>query len=173
MDSRRCRQHTHFNARKNKDLKITDLLASPWVNEADRQSLRMSKLIELFDEKKMSTEHKKIVGALQKLQRADGGFPWYEYNGCRSSLWTTEVVLQLIGELQHLGYTLDDADINQMTKKALAYYDSEMLKLWNQQQKVSKKNYSGFSSYVYVRSLYPGVKLPSGNDKMMKRHSLP
>ena len=154
---------------KNKDLKITDLLASPWVNEADRQSLRMSKLIDLFDEKKMSAEHKKIVGALQKLQRADGGFPWYEYNGCRSSLWTTEVVLELIGELQHLGYTLDDADINQMAKKALAYYDSEMLKLWNQQQKVSKKNYSGFSSYVYVRSLFPGVKLPSGNDKMMKK----
>lgn len=154
---------------KNKDLKITDLLASPWVNEADRQSLRMSKLIDLFDEKKMSAEHKKIVGALQKLQRADGGFPWYEYNGCRSSLWTTEVVLELIGELQHLGYTLDDADINQMAKKALAYYDSEMLKLWNQQQKVSKKNYSGFSSYVYVRSLFSGVKLPSGNDKMMKK----
>ena len=54
-------------------------------------------------------------------------------------------------------------------EKALAYYDKEMLKLWNQQQKVNKKNYSGFSSYVYVRSLFPGVKLPSGNDKMMKK----
>ena len=154
---------------KNKDLKTTDLLASPWVNEADRQSLRMSKLIELFDEKKMGAEHKKIVGALQKLQRADGGFPWYEYNGCRSSLWTSEVVLELIGELQHMGYTTDDADINTMLKKALAYYDKEMLKLWNEQQKINKKNYSGFSSYVYVRSLFPGVKLPSGNDKMMKK----
>lgn len=154
---------------KNKDLKITDLLASPWVNEADRQSLRMSKLIELFDEKKMSAEHKKIVGALQKLQRADGGFPWYEYSGCRSSLWTTEMVLELIGELRHLGYTTEDADINKMVGKALAYYDKEMLKLWNEQQKINKKNYSGFSSYVYVRSLFPGVKLPSGNDKMLKK----
>ncbi len=154
---------------KNKDLKITDLMASPWINEAERQSLRMSKLIELFDEKKMATEHGKIVEALQKLQHADGGFPWFEYPGCESSLWTTETVLELIGELQHLGYLKDDAAIAGITKKALAYYDKEMLTCWDMQQSVSKKNYSGFSSYVYIRSLFPDVQLAKANNAMIKK----
>lgn len=153
---------------KNKDLKIGDLLASPWVSEAERQTLRMSKLIDLFDEAKMATEHKKIVEALQGLQLSDGGFPWYQYPGCKSSLWTTETVLELIGELLHMGYITDDADINAIAKKALSYYDKEMLRCWNEQQKVSKNNYSGFSSYVYIRSLFPEVKMPSDNIKMMK-----
>lgn len=154
---------------KNKDLKISDLLASPWVNEADRQSLRMSKLIELFDEKKMAIEHGKIVAALQKLQRTDGGFPWYEYPNCKSNLWTTETVIELIGELQHLGYLKDDKEIASIVKKAIAYYDKEMLAQWNQQQKRSKKNYSGFSSYVYNRTIFPGIALPKANANMMKK----
>ncbi|MGM9870111.1 MAG: MG2 domain-containing protein [Sodaliphilus sp.] len=154
---------------KNADLKIGSLLDSPWVNEAERQSMRMQKLITLFDEKQMSQEHKKIVEALQKLQRADGGFPWYDYPGCKSNLRTTETVLQLIGELHHLGYALNDADISPMEKKALAYYDKEMLELWNFQQKYNKKNYSGFSSYVYVRSLFPNVELPKANQKMLSK----
>ncbi|MDO4511370.1 MAG: MG2 domain-containing protein [Bacteroidales bacterium] len=154
---------------KNGDLKIGDLLASPWINEADRQSLRMSKLIELFDEQKMAAEHKKIVDALKTLQRADGGFPWYEYPGCESSVWTTETVLEIIGELQHLGYLKDDADIAAITKKAVAYYDKKMLEMWNEQLKYDKKNYSGFSSYVYNRSLFPAIALPKANAAMMKK----
>ena len=142
---------------------------SPWVNEAERQSLRMEQLITLFDEKQMSEEHKKIVTALQKLQRADGGFPWYDYPGCESSLYTTETVLQLIGELHHLGFALEDSDISRMEKKALAFYDKEMLEWWNIQQKNSKRNYSGFSSYVYIRSLFPHVELPKQNKKMLSR----
>ena len=154
---------------KNADLKIGSLMDSPWVNEAERQSLRMEQLITLFDEKQMSEEHKKIVTALQKLQRADGGFPWYDYPGCESSLYTTETVLQLIGELHHLGFALEDSDISRMEKKALAFYDKEMLEWWNIQQKNSKRNYSGFSSYVYIRSLFPHVELPKQNKKMLSR----
>ena len=154
---------------KNADLKIGTLLASPWVNEAERQSLRMEKLIELFNEKRMSEEHKKIVTALGKLQRPDGGFPWYDYPGCKSSLNTTETVLQLIGELHHLGYALDDENIQKITSRALAYYDKEMLEMWNKQQAVSKKNYSGFSSYVYIRSLFPNAELPKQNKKMLTK----
>ena len=154
---------------KNADLKIGSLMDSPWVNEAERQSLRMEQLITLFDEKQMSEEHKKIVTALQKLQRADGGFPWYDYPGCKSSLYTTETVLQLIGELHHLGFALEDSDISRMEKKALAFYDKEMLEWWNIQQKNSKRNYSGFSSYVYIRSLFPHVELPKQNKKMLSR----
>lgn len=153
---------------RNSDLKIGTLLASPWVREADKQSLRMSKLNELFDEKLMAEEHKRIIDALERLQMPDGGFPWYRYPGCKSSLYTTEDVLEIIGELRHLGYLKDDSRINAMVKSALVYFDKEYLRLYKEQLKYDKKNHSGFSSYVYVRTLYPEHSIGNENQKMIK-----
>lgn len=153
---------------RNSDLKIGTLLASPWVREADKQSLRMSKLNELFDEQLMEAEHKRIVDALERLQMPDGGFPWYRYPGCSSSLYTTETVLEIIGELRHLGYLKDDSRINDMVKPALVYFDKEYLKIYKEHLKDNKNNHSGFSDYVYVRTLYPEYAISSENQKMIK-----
>ena len=153
---------------RNSDLKIGTLLASPWVREADKQTLRMSRLNELLDEKLMAAEHKRIVEALQALQMSDGGFPWYRYPGCESSLYTTETVLEIIGELRHLGYLKDDAAINSMIKPALAYFDKEYLARYYVHLKYNKNNHSGFSDYVYVRTLYPEYPVGGENKKMIK-----
>lgn len=154
---------------KNQDLKIGTLLASPWINEADRQTLRMSQLDELFDEAKMAVVHKKIVEGLRYLQNSDGGWPWYKYPGARSSLWSTETVLELIGELQHLGYITDDADINNLVKKAMSYYDAEYLRILRERQKDGRKDYSGFESYVYVRTLFPQLKPGKSNAELIEK----
>ena len=153
---------------RNSDLKIGTLLASPWINEADRQTLRMSRLNELFDEELMAAEHKRIVEGLQRLQMTDGGFTWYLYPNCESSLYTTETVLELIGELRHLGYLKDDADINAMVKRAIAYFDKEYLRVYKEHLKHNKNNHSGFSDYVYVRTLYPEIPVTGENEKMLK-----
>lgn len=153
---------------KNQDLKIGTLLASPWLREADRQTLRMSKLNELFDEKKMAAEHQKIIERLGSLQMTDGGFTWYRYPGCKSSLWATEVVLELVGELNQLGYLKDDADVNRMVKKAVKYYDAENLRLLKKQLKHSKNNYHGFSNYAYVRTMFKQYSLGQENASMMR-----
>ena len=153
---------------RNSDLKIGTLLASPWVNEADRQTLRMSRLNELFDENLMATEHTRIVEGLQRLQMSDGGFTWYLYPNCESSLYTTETVLELIGELRHLGYLKDDADINAMVKRAVVYFDKEYLKVYKEHLKYNKNNHSGFSDYVYVRTLYPEIPVTGENQNMLK-----
>ena len=154
---------------KNSDLKIGTLLASPWLQEADRQTLRMSKLDELFDEVKMKVEHDRIVEMLRDLQMSDGGWTWYRYPECKSSLWATETILEIIGELQHLGYLTDDADINDMVKRAMTYYDKEYLDILKERQKVDKNNYSGFSSYVYVRSFFKDIALSKANADLMKK----
>ncbi len=153
---------------RNSDLKIGTLLASPWINEADRQTLRMSRLNELFDETLMAAEHKRIVESLQRLQMSDGGFTWFLYPNCQSSLYTTETVLELIGELRHLGYLKDDADINNMVKRAIVYFDKEYLRVYKEHLKYNKNNHSGFSDYVYVRTLYPEFPVTGENEKMLK-----
>ena len=142
---------------KNQDLKIGTLLASPWVREADRQTLRMSRLDELFDTPKMDKERQRIVTSLKDLQMGDGGFTWFRYPGCRSSYYTTSEVLELIGEIQHLGYLKDNVEVNQMLQRALNYYDKETLDSYRKRK--DKKDYSGFSTFVYTRSLFPTVKM--------------
>jgi 5-hydroxyisourate hydrolase-like protein (transthyretin family) len=153
---------------RNSDLKIGTLLASPWVREADRQTLRMSKLNELFDEELMAAEHKRIVEGLKRLQMPDGGFTWFRHPNCESSLYTTETVLEIIGELHHLGYLKDDAELNAMIKPALAYFDKKYLISYYEHLKNNKNNHSGFSDYVYVRTLYPEIPVTGENQKMLK-----
>ena len=146
---------------KNQDLKIGTLLASPWMRDADRQTLRMSKLHELFDDAIAMKEYEKIITALQSLQMSDGGFTWFRYPECKSNLWTTGSVLEMIGEIKHLGYLPDDSRLTDMVNRALAYYDDESVRLYNEYKKHSKDPYGQFTSYAYTRTLFPEVK-PSG-----------
>ena len=154
---------------KNGDLKIGTLLASPWLQEADRQTLRMSKLDELFDEVKMKAEHDRIVESLRDLQMPDGGWTWYRYPQCKSSLWATETILEIIGELNHLGYLTDDDAINDMVKRAMVYYDKEYIEILKDRQKYAKNDYTGFSSYVYVRTFFKNLPLSKDNADLMKK----
>lgn len=149
---------------KNQDLKIGALLASPWLRDADRQTLRMSKLHELFDAQLMAKERSKILDALQKMQMPDGGWPWFVHPQCRSSLWTTHTVLELIGEIQQLGQLTDNATVKSMTEKAIKYFDQEYLTIYKEQK--NKKDYSAFTSYVYVRTLFKDIKMGRENQKL-------
>ncbi len=147
---------------KNQDLKIGTLLASPWMREADRQTLRMSKLNELFDDAIVKKEYEKIITALQNLQMGNGGFTWFRYPGCKSNVWTTGTVLQLVGEIKHLGYLPDDGRLTSMMNRALAYYDNENVRLFNVAKKYNKEPYGEFTGYAYTRTLFPEVKQQSG-----------
>ncbi len=143
---------------KNQDLKIGTLLASPWMRDADRQTLRMSKLNELFDEAIAQKEYEKIISSLQSLQMSDGGFTWFLYPQCESSYWTTGTVLELLGDIKRLGYLPDDSRLTEMINRALNYYDNESVRLLNEYKKYDKNPYDNFTSYAYIRSFYPEVK---------------
>lgn len=155
---------------KNQDLKIGTLMASPWVREADRQTLRMSRLDELMDETLMTTERNKIIDALQKMQLSDGGWPWFTHPGCKSSYYTTQTVLELIGEIRHLGFLHADEAIKKMTTRAVAYLDSETLRMHKESH--NKKELGWLSDYAYVRTLYKDVPLKGESkslfDKVIK-----
>ena len=117
----------------------------------------------------MKDEHDRIVESLRDLQMPDGGWTWYRYPQCKSSLWATETILEIIGELNHLGYLTDDDAINDMVKRAMVYYDKEYVEILKERQKYAKNDYTGFSSYVYVRSLFKGLPLSKDNADLMKK----
>ena len=154
---------------KNQDLKIGMLLASPWVREADRQTLRMSRLNELFDEALMAKEYEKIISALQNLQMGDGGFTWFRHPRCQSNFWTTGTVLELIGETKHLGYLPEDSRLTDMVNRALSYYDTEFVRLYNEALKYSKEPEGQFTDYAYIRTLFPEVKQTTSSANLIKK----
>ena len=157
---------------KNQDLKIGTLLASPWMRDADRQTLRMSKLNELFDQATVKKEYDKIITALQSLQMGDGGFTWFRYPGCKSNAWTTGSVLQLIGEIKHLGYLPDDKRLTAMVNRAVAYYDNENVRLFNLARKYGMEPYAEFTDYAYTRTLFPEVKQQSSASSSLFKNTL-
>ncbi len=154
---------------RNADLKIGTLLASPWISDAERQTLRMSRIANLVDEQKGKAAVDKLIDALAGLQRPDGGFTWFCYPGCSASVWTTGEVLELIGETQQLGYLKGNDKLERMVKRALQYYDAQTLKLYKQQTKRRPNDHSGFSSYAYTRTLFHGYKLGTENASMLQK----
>ncbi len=144
---------------QNADLKISPLLASPWLPDAERQTLRMQALDQLFDAKRNASLTQQLITSLQKLQAKDGGFLWLDF-GDRSeaSYWATSQVLELLGEIQHLGCLPDDATLRNLIADASHYYDKETLKEEQEMLTDAKKygykpSYLRFWSYVYTRQL--------------------
>ena len=156
---------------RNSDLKIGTLMASPWVREADRQSLRMSRLADLFDDAKISSECNQIISKLKELQNSDGGWCWFRYPGCQSSLQTTLDVLQLIGEINRLGFMPASSDLTAMVGKALKYLDAKQIEIVNDRRKRHVKSiYSGFAPYIYTRTMFANEQ--SADTKQLIKNAL-
>jgi len=154
---------------KNRNLKIGTLLASPWMREADRQTLRMSRLSDLFDDATVKMEYEKIISALQSLQMPDGGFTWFRHPNCESNIWTTGVVLEILGEIKHMGFLPEDSRLTTMLNHALNYYDKKNVDHYKELVKQYKNPFDFFVGYAYTRTLYPEVKLPSASANLVKK----
>ena len=156
----------------NRDLKIGTLLASPWLPEADRQTLRMSRLNELFDTEKMAAEQTRIVDRLLSLQNADGGLSWVDYPYRESSLWATGLVLEIIGQLRQMECLNKDERLEGLVQRAIAFYDRETLAEVDRHIKIVGKknaNYLLWSDYVYTRQMHSGIAMPKANAELAKK----
>lgn len=148
------------------DLKIGDLKASPFVGAAQRESLRMRLLADLLDPAKMEAEHKRLIKALSDLQQPDGGWAWFNYPGCTSSLSTTINVLQLLGEQIAITTNESDTTLNSMIERAVNYCDNVIESDFKQGKSVD------YLAYAYVRSFFPQMPmsktLKAINDRSLK-----
>lgn len=161
---------------RNSDLKIGSLLASPWLPEAERQELRMMALDKLFQSTRNDEETGRIIEALARVHRPDGGFAWIDDSKWAdsdhvSSYWATEEVLQLVGEMWRLGCLTDEPRLQEMISEAVHYFDRETLRHEDEMLKHFKKSlldrmfskdkrpsYIGFRGYAYVRTLFDNIE---------------
>lgn len=102
-----------------------------------------------------------IIKALAELQNPDGGISWFDYPERKSSECVTYEVLQLIGELNRIGFGIDNETLKDLTVDALNWYEKQILEDIDRIKKYSKKvDYTNLAQYLYLRTLYPTSEYP-------------
>jgi len=150
---------------RNEDLKIGTLLASPWLNAAERQTVRMQSLQKLFDVKHNADTKDEIFKKLSSLQNHDGGLSWIDFPNRESSLYATGEVLELLGELHQLGMSTQWIG----EERALAYYDSMQIVSLKELKKLERKiDYSQWGDYLYIRSMFD-APMPKANQALLQK----
>ncbi|MCM1076826.1 MAG: hypothetical protein NC411_05655 [Bacteroides sp.] len=132
---------------KNEDLKQILLNASPWMLDAKDDTERMTRLALIFDENLVNSTLNANIATLRKLTRNNGGWAWNSH-GNEASQWATENVLMLMGQLIHLGYLPDSAELRKMINDALVWIDAKAKETYRKYPKTD------FTHYVYLRDKF-------------------
>lgn len=113
------------NLQKDENLKLMGLQATPWVNKAESETVRIESLSEYLDKNSTDSKIQNLTEGLKALQHSDGGWSWFE--GFSSSPFITENVLEVLGLLAH--QNLLSEELKSMVKKGVKYYDKYLLDL--------------------------------------------
>ena len=112
----------------------------------------MAHIADIADPATVQYRQQRALTALNDLQRPDGGFEWFR--GCRSSIWTTEEVLNLFGYLNEMGYyPADDAIAQQIVKRSVEYCDNYYNKMSKREGATRKSVIASASDYIFIRSM--------------------
>ncbi|MDE6008048.1 MAG: hypothetical protein K2G90_02460 [Muribaculaceae bacterium] len=144
------------NLQKNEDLKLVELINTPWVNNASSETLRLKSLSALLQPENASKAVENLMKDIKGLQNSDGGWSWCE--GMKSSEFITRNVLTRFAMLARNNNL--PAEAASMIKKGVAYCDKE---LYSDYVK-SKHTFSttDMLDYLYVRSSFDVGNGPTG-----------
>ncbi|RYG13535.1 MAG: alpha-2-macroglobulin, partial [Chitinophagaceae bacterium] len=141
------------NLEKNQELKSILLEETPWVRNAASETERKKRIATLFDLNRMTYELQENFEKLQKMQLANGAFPWFA--GMREDRYITQHIVLGIGQLQKSKLINENAypRFKTLTNKAIIYLDQQLIKDYNDEVKCN-----GFSRlplhYLFARSYF-------------------
>lgn len=147
------------NLEKDGNLKITQLANTPWVNSAESETLRMSRLSSLLDDTNAKKTIGEILDDVRGLQASDGGWSWCPE--MESSPWITRDVLRHFAMIVKAGSDACLDDSKSMISKGIKYVDTETVKDYRKYHKKGDSN-SYLLDWLYVRSSFPTDYLYSG-----------
>ena len=151
---------------QNAELKSLVLAETPWVLEADKETMQRQQLINYFDESQIDYRLKKQTDVLKDLQTFQGGFAWYP--DMRSNGYVTMVVSELLGRLYQRN--LIDNDLKIVFDKGLRYIERDLTNKLKELEElensvVGKYNaynlYETIAHYLYVHALGDSQKQSS------------
>ena len=146
--------------RRNADLRIGTLQASPWLPDAEWQERRIAAIGQLLDSVANADAIAQLYDKLRSMQTADGGFLWIgdaKGSSDKASLWATTTVVQLVGELCKLGALPSAEKWLDIVRPALHFIDRETSAIEQDLKKRNEKiDYLTFADYAYTRQLFDG-----------------
>lgn len=157
---------------KNQELKQIILAETPWVMDADKETEQKRMLTTYFDESAMNYRIKSQLEALQKLQKSNGAWSWWE--GMDGSPSMTAAVLQMFARLNVMAGTQQETKT--MINRAMKYLGDFCVKEYEEIKKREKAGEpvyicdSHAIQYLYINTLL-GRELPA-KEKEMKNYLL-
>ena len=148
---------------QNVELKSLVLAETPWVLEADKETMQRQQLINYLDESQIDYRLKQQTDALKGLQTTQGGFAWYP--GMMPNGYVTTVVSELLGRLNQRN--LIDNDLKIVFDKGLRYIERDLTKRLKELENsvVGKYNtyylHETIAHYLYVHALGDSQKQSS------------
>jgi len=111
---------------QNQELKNLLLQETPWVRDAQSDTERMRRLVELFDAPRLQAETAKALTKLAQLQQPNGAFPWFEK--MPADRYITQLIVAGFGKLQKLGAfdATKNGQANLILQNALRYLDEQL-----------------------------------------------
>lgn len=152
---------------KNQELKQIILAETPWVMDADKEAEQKRMLTTYFDESAMSYRIKSQFEALQKLQKSNGAWSWWE--GMDGSPSMTAAVLQMLARLNVMAGTQQETKT--MISHAMKYLGDFCMKEYEdikKREKAGEPVYicdSHAIQYLYINTLL-GRELPAKEKEM-------
>ncbi len=157
------------NLEKNQELKSIIIQETPWLRDAQSETEQKKRIALLFDLNKMKHEEENALQKLANNQMSSGAWPWF--NGGRENRYITQHIVSGLGHLKYLS-VVSDAQISQITKKAIQYLDDEFIAEYERMKKYSsdlKKDHLSHSQvqYLYMRSFFKDIKTSKKVDEVM------
>jgi len=141
---------------KNQQLKTVLLNNTPWVNDAEAETIRMQSLVGYADKAKAVDLIESVMKILAERQNSDGGWSWCPE--MKSSEFMTLNVLHTLAALANMGYLPSGGD--KFAKRACGYLDRQFAEAWNR----SERKYvpvNSLLSYLYDKSAFSGISAAS------------
>ncbi|MDE6551578.1 MAG: hypothetical protein K2K98_01250 [Muribaculaceae bacterium] len=148
------------NLEKDGNLKITQLSNTPWVNNAESETLRMSRLGFLLDDTEATKTIGEILDDVRSLQMSDGGWSWCPE--MESSTWITSEVLRYFAMIVRAGAEGCLGDSKSMISNGIRYVDSETVKNYKKYHKKGE-SLSYLLDWLYVRGSFSASYISSGS----------
>ncbi len=137
---------------KNQDLKAVMLEETPWLRQAQNESLARKNVGIMFDDNRLNDETKRGLQKLAEQQLADGSWPWFP--GGPPNDYITLYITTGFGRMRHLGVDIDDT----CAIRSLDRLDNRINTIYREILKNPRKDANHLNStialYLYGRSFF-------------------
>ena len=136
---------------KNQELKDLLLNETPWVLDADNETEQKQRLADFFDENLMQNRLSSAIEKLNKLQRVDGSWSWWQ--DMPGSFYMTVAVSQMLVRLNEMAGV--QSETTQMLSNAFGFMGQEIVKEVEELKKWEKDGHEvSFPSFKALEWLY-------------------